>query len=52
MVYPGTEYTLEIHLEQHQQALKSGEQYYFRVGALIDAPEAKYNYVQAVLIAL
>ncbi|MCP2043579.1 DUF3823 domain-containing protein [Pontibacter sp. HSC-36F09] len=47
-----TEYRLEINLEAHSGSLKPGNKYYFRVGALVDAPEAKYNYAPPVLIEL
>lgn len=43
-------YTLEIDLSTAN--LKSGTQYYFRVGALIDAVGAKYNYAPAVRLAI
>lgn len=45
-------YTLEIDLEANRSYLKDGESYYFRVGALIDAPEAKYNYAPLVRLTL
>lgn len=47
-----TTYRLEINLEAHGGTLQSGKQYYFRVGALIDAPEAKFNYAPAVRLTL
>lgn len=47
-----TRYRLEINLEAHTGQLQSGKEYYFRVGALIDAPEAKYNYAPAVRIVI
>ncbi|WP_085537054.1 DUF3823 domain-containing protein [Massilibacteroides vaginae] len=46
-----TLYTLEIDLAANS-SLQSGKEYYFRVGALIDAPEAKYNYAPAVRLKL
>ncbi|MCM4169377.1 hypothetical protein KCTC52924_00410 [Arenibacter antarcticus] len=46
------QYRLEINLEANSSTLKSGKEYYFRVGALIDAPEAKYNYAPALKIAI
>lgn len=46
------EYRLEINLEANSSSLESGKDYYFRVGALIDAPEAKYNYAPAVKITI
>lgn len=47
-----TQYTLEINLTDHPNTLKPGSAYYFRVGALIDAAEAKYNYAPAIRITL
>lgn len=47
-----TQYRLEINLEANSGNLKPGNKYYFRVGALIDAPEAKYNYAPPVLIEI
>lgn len=46
-----SQYRLEVNLEATRK-LKPGKDYYFRVGALIDAPEAKYNYAPAVRISL
>lgn len=48
---PVTQYRLEINLDAYNY-FQAGEQYYFRVGALIDAPEAKYNYAPAVRLTL
>lgn len=45
------EYSLEINLEGNA-ALVAGGQYYFRIGALINAPEARYNYAPAVRITI
>jgi len=47
-----TRYSLEINLDANAAVLQSGKEYYFRVGALIDAPEAKYNYAPAVRIGI
>ncbi|WP_181308605.1 DUF3823 domain-containing protein [Rufibacter sp. XAAS-G3-1] len=47
-----TQYRLEINLDAYTSALKAGNEYYFRVGALIDAPEAKYNYAPPVRIGI
>ena len=47
-----TLYTLEIDLQANQNNLKTGKAYYFRVGALINAPEAKFNYAPTVRITL
>jgi hypothetical protein len=45
-------FTLEIDLPSHVNILVPGKQYFFRVGALIDAPEAKPNYAAAVRLAI
>lgn len=45
-------YNLEISLPANSTTLQSGKQYYFRVGALIDVSEAKFNYASAIRIAL
>ncbi|MDR6569403.1 Protein of unknown function [Chitinophaga ginsengisegetis] len=45
---PSQVYTLEIDLAANSSILKPGNKYYFRVGALIDAGEAKPNYRPAV----
>ncbi len=47
-----TEYRLEINLDAHNETLEPGNQYYFRVGALIDAPEAKFNYEPPIRLSL
>ena len=47
-----TVYTLEIDLTSSSSVLKPGKQYFFRVGALIDAPESMFNYDTAVRIAI
>jgi hypothetical protein len=47
-----TLYTLEIDLQANQNNLKPGRDYYFRVGALMNAPEAKFNYAPAIRITL
>lgn len=47
-----TQYTLEIDINSFQNDLISGKQYYFIVGALIDAPEAKLNYAAPVRITI
>jgi len=51
VVNSGTVYTLSINAD-NEQDLKSGNLYFFRVGALYDASEAKYNYATAVGIDL
>jgi len=50
--YENVEYKLEIDLAEHESRLKSGNQYYFRIGALINAPEAKFNYAPAVRLTM
>ncbi len=47
-----TVYTLEIDLIANSNLLIAGKQYYFRVGALIDIGQAKYNYAPAVRIGV
>lgn len=47
-----TIYTLEIDLPSNITFLKPGGKYYFRVGALIDAAQAKFNYAPAVRIEI
>lgn len=43
----------EVHtIELKTRGLTAGKDYYFRVCALIDIPEAKYNFCQAVKISL
>jgi hypothetical protein len=49
---PNTVYTLEIDLPSNSSVLKPGNDYYFRIGALIDVGEAKLNYAPAVKITL
>lgn len=49
---PTKVYTLEIDLPSNSSNLKSGNQYFFRIGALIDAPEAKFNYAKAVRLSI
>lgn len=49
---PNKIYKLEIDLPSNSSNLKAGSQYFFRVGALIDAPESKFNYAKAVRLAL
>ncbi|WP_101690172.1 DUF3823 domain-containing protein [Dysgonomonas massiliensis] len=42
-------YTLTIDPSKYSE-MKAGEKFYFRIGALMDVSEAKYNYVPAVRI--
>lgn len=44
-------FTIELDLSS-TNVLLVGQKYYFRIGALIDAPEAKFNYATAVRIEL
>lgn len=46
-----TVYRLEINLDAYSY-FQAGEQYYFRVGALVAAPEAKFNYAPAIRLTL
>ncbi len=48
VVDPSTVYTLKLRLKK----LTKGEQYFFRIGALIDVPEAKYNWSTAVRMGI
>ncbi|WP_214225428.1 DUF3823 domain-containing protein [Pedobacter sp. B4-66] len=41
-------FVLEIDLAANSSLLKPGKPYFFRVGALINLPEAKFNYAAAV----
>jgi hypothetical protein len=49
---PSNTYTLEIDLPSNSSTLKTGLPYYFRIGALIGAGEAKLNYAPAIRIDL
>lgn len=49
---PATVYTLEIDLPSQSSILKPGNDYYFRIGALIDVGEAKLNYIAPVKISI
>ena len=49
---PTTVYSLEIDLPSNSSILKPGFEYFFRVGAAINVPEARLNYAPAVKIAL
>lgn len=52
VTYESTVYTLEIDLGANSGKLVPGKSYYFRVGALINASEAKFNYAPAVRLVL
>ncbi|MBL1410442.1 DUF3823 domain-containing protein [Sphingobacterium faecale] len=45
-------YRLEIDLAQHTTSLMNGKPYYFRIGALMNAGEAKFNYAPAIRITI
>ncbi|WP_439557060.1 DUF3823 domain-containing protein [Dyadobacter sp.] len=45
-------YTLELDVASNSNVLKTGNQYFFRIGAIIDAPESKFNYAKAVRVGL
>ncbi|MCF0074459.1 DUF3823 domain-containing protein [Dyadobacter sp. CY261] len=49
---PNKVYQVEIDLPSNSNVLKTGNQYFFRAGAIIDAPESKFNYAKAVRVAL
>jgi hypothetical protein len=49
---PNTVYTIEMDLPSNSSTLKPGLDYYFRVGALINVPEAKPNYAPAVKLVI
>lgn len=51
VVDPSDTYTLEIDVPSNSN-LKPGTSYFFRVGALYDAPEARFNYAPSVEIVL
>ena len=52
VVDEGTTYTLEIDLAANANTLVPGRPYYFRVGALMGASEAKPNYAAAVQLTI
>ncbi|MGK6352196.1 DUF3823 domain-containing protein [Parapedobacter sp. DT-150] len=45
-------FTLEIDAAENRAALKAGDQYFFRIGAVISVPEAKFNYAPAVRLTV
>lgn len=49
---PNKVYQLEIDIPSNSNVLKAGNQYFFRAGGIIDAPESKFNYAKAVRVAL
>lgn len=44
--------TLEINVKENTSVFKTGEQYFFRIGAVVNIPEAKFNYAPAVRLAV
>ncbi|TLV02171.1 DUF3823 domain-containing protein [Dyadobacter luticola] len=49
---PNKVYKLELDVAANSNVLKAGNQYFFRAGAIIDAPESKFNYAKAVRLGL
>ena len=47
---PNEEFALELKLKAKD--FEIGKSYFFRVGAVIDAPEAKYNYAPAIRLTI
>ncbi|MEO6282566.1 MAG: DUF3823 domain-containing protein [Dyadobacter sp.] len=52
VIDPNKTYKLELDVSANSNVLKTGGQYFFRVGAIIDAPESKFNYATAVRLTL
>lgn len=52
VVDPNQVFTLEVDLLSNSSTLMAGEQYFFRIGALIDVGEAKLNYAPAVRLGV
>lgn len=48
---PSEEFVLELDVRTDRD-FEVGQAYYFRIGAVIDAPEAKYNYAPAVRLTI
>lgn len=48
VIDPNHVYTLEIDLPANSSQLKPGKPYYFRIGAVIDIGDAKFNYAPVV----
>ncbi|WP_126974468.1 DUF3823 domain-containing protein [Gynurincola endophyticus] len=44
-------YTIELNTENNSKLIK-GRSYFFRVGGVIDAPEAKFNYARSIELTL
>jgi hypothetical protein len=49
---PNQTFTLEIDLVANSSRLEAGKEYFFRIGALIDVGEAKFNYAPAVRLGI
>lgn len=47
-----TLYTLEIDIDANSSTLKTGQSYYFRIGALVNVAEKKSNYTEAIRITI
>ncbi len=45
-------FDINLNIPANSSKLKEGKSYFFRVGAIVDVPEAKYNYAPAVRITL
>lgn len=45
-------YTLTLNIPANSHVLQAGTEYYFRVGAVVNAAEAKYNYAPAIRIKI
>lgn len=52
VVDPAQTFTLEIDLASNSSRLLTGHKYFFRIGALIDVPEAKFNYAPSVRLGI
>lgn len=51
-VEEGETFTLVIDAAENRAMLKSGTPYFFRIGAVINVPEAKFNYAPAVQLTV
>lgn len=51
LINPNQLFTIELDMEVNP-LLETGQTYFFRVGALINVPEAKSNYAKAIMIKL
>lgn len=51
LVDPDQYYTIEMNVNDNSRLVK-GRTYYFRVGGVIDAPEAKFNYATPIELTL